>query len=112
MNNGIQWPYLCTSSTLVVGYRNASSFSHKTYRIETELYHQLFETDNSTHVSSVRTLKQHIVSADSAASKQCLAEVQLTFIERLIALPAPQDGLYISFGHFKLHSSKIMGLVM
>jgi hypothetical protein len=67
LDNGIRWPWLCTSSSLAAYYHNAPSLSHKKYKIETEWYYQLFETDSSIHVSSAWTLKHHTVSTDSAS---------------------------------------------
>jgi hypothetical protein len=37
------------------------------------------------------------------AKKLYLVEVELTPIKRFVTLPAPQNGLYIFFGHFKMN---------
>lgn len=61
MNNGIRWLWLCISSIQAVYYRNVPSVSHKKDRIETDWYYYLFETDNSSHVSSAWTLNQDVI---------------------------------------------------
>jgi hypothetical protein len=67
LDNGIRWPWLCTWSIRAACYRNAPSLSHKKYKIETEWYYQLLETDSSIHASSAWTLKHYTVSTDSAS---------------------------------------------
>jgi hypothetical protein len=67
LDNGIRWPWLCTSSIRAACYRNAPSLSHKKYKIENGWYYQLFETDSSIHVFSAWTPKHHTVSTYSAS---------------------------------------------
>lgn len=100
VGNGIRWSWPCTSSIRVACCRNAPSVSHMKYRIGNERYYRQFENDNSIHVSSASILRD-IISSDSASRSNIWLEVQLTLIERFIALPAPQNALGISSVHLK-----------
>lgn len=67
--------------------------------IEAEWIYRLSGIDSSIHVSSTWTLKRGLVWAqppDDASG------IQLTLVERLIALLAAQNDLIDDFGHLKL----------